>query len=170
MDFVLAQDFPASLDRLWTVFGQPDYPQQKYLALGATAVRLRRFLVTADLIEVDLEREVPVDPARFTPWMRRLLGARQTLRHRTSWRRTDPTHVDAALDIDAASLPLRAQATGSVVQTAPERSRMTLAWRVTAAVPLAARRIEARFAAEIRAAMDADHAFTCEYLRHRTAG
>jgi len=34
MEFTLTQDFPAGLDGLWAVFGRPEYPQQKYLALA----------------------------------------------------------------------------------------------------------------------------------------
>lgn len=42
MEFTLTQYFPAGLDRLWAAFGRADYPRLKYLALGATAVRLLR--------------------------------------------------------------------------------------------------------------------------------
>jgi hypothetical protein len=34
MEFTITQDFPAGLDRLWAVFGRPDYPRRKYRAFG----------------------------------------------------------------------------------------------------------------------------------------
>ncbi len=55
MNFTLTQDFPAGLDRLWAVFGRPEYPQQKYCALGATAFRLQQVRVTAQTIDVELD-------------------------------------------------------------------------------------------------------------------
>ena len=61
IELELTQDFPAGLDRLWAVFGRPDYPVKKYLALGATAVRTVRFSASAQAIDVELERDVPVE-------------------------------------------------------------------------------------------------------------
>ena len=72
MEFTLTQDFPAGLDRLRVAFGRSEYPKQKYSALGATAVRIRRFQATAKAIDVELERDVPVDKSRLPPWMRLL--------------------------------------------------------------------------------------------------
>ena len=41
MEFNLAQDFLAGLDRLSAAFGWADFPRLKYLTLGSTAVRLQ---------------------------------------------------------------------------------------------------------------------------------
>ncbi len=121
MQFNLTQDFPAGLDRLWVVFGRADYPQRKYLALGATAVRVRRFQATRTAIEVELEREVPVDKSRLPPWMRLLARSKQTLRHRTAWRRVGPNQATAELDIVSVGLPVRAHASGTIVNLRPGR-------------------------------------------------
>jgi hypothetical protein len=169
MDFTLTQYFPAGLDRLWDVFGQPDYPQRKYRALGATAVRLQRFDATAQTIEVELERDVPVDPSELPTWVRRMVGGQQTLRHHTRWRRVSPTRVTADLDISPIRLPVRAHGDGTIVEIAPGRTRMTLDWHVTSIVPLMGGTVERLFAAQVRAALDDDHAFTRQYLQQTTA-
>lgn len=67
MDFTLTQYFPTGLDRLWFVFGRPEYPQRKYSALGSTAFRMQQFHVTEKTIEVELERDVSVDQSRLPP-------------------------------------------------------------------------------------------------------
>jgi hypothetical protein len=162
MDFTLTQDFPAGLDRLWTAFGRPDYPLQKYLALGATAVRVRRFDATAQAIEVELERDVPVDTTRLPPWTRVLVRSEQTLRHRTAWRRVGPTRVAAELDISPVGLPVRAHGGGTIVEPATGTTRMVLTWRVAS---MLGEKVERLFADQIRAALDDDHRFTLQYLK-----
>lgn len=119
MRFNLTQDYPAGLDRLWSAFGQADYPQRKYLALGAIAVRVRRFLVTMEAIEVELERDVPV------------------------------------------GLPVRAHASGTIVESASGYTRMELTWQVDSVL---GERVERQFADQIKAALDDDHTFTLQYL------
>ena len=81
MEFEHTPNFLAGLDRLWAVFSQPQYPQRKYRALGASAVRLLRFEVAAQVIDVELKRDVPGDAAGLpvcrcrrtvsAPWCRR---------------------------------------------------------------------------------------------------
>ncbi|WP_372526836.1 DUF2505 domain-containing protein [Piscinibacter sp.] len=162
MEFSLTQDFPAGLDRLWAAFGQPDYPQRKYLALGATAVRVQRFHITARAIEVDLERDVLVDKSRLPLWTRMLVGNQQTLRHRTAWRRVGPSQVGAELDISPSGLPVSAHGVGTIIEPVPGTTRMVLTWRVHS---MLGERVERLFVDQIRAALDDDHAFTLEYLR-----
>lgn len=161
----LTQDFPAGLDRLWAAFGSEDYPRQKYLALGATAVRTGRFSATAQAIDVELERDVPVDPRRLPAWARRLIGSPQTLRHRSAWRRAGPTRATAELDISPLGLPVRAHGLGTIAQTSPGMSRMVLVWRVESNLPVIGHKVERLFADQIRTALDADHAFTLNYLK-----
>jgi hypothetical protein len=160
----LTQDYPAGLDRLWAAFGRADYPRQKYLALGATAVRTGRFSVTAQAIDVELERDVPVDPRGLPFWARRLIGGQQTIRHRSAWRRAGPTRATAELDIDPAGLPVRAHGLGTITETAPGRSRMVLTWRVESTFPVIGGKAERLFADLIRTSLDADHDFTLRYL------
>ncbi len=165
MEFSLTQHFPAGLDRLWTVFSHPEYPQRKYSALGASAVRLLRFEATAQLIEVELERDVPVDVAALPVWTRPLLARQQTLRHRSRWRRVSPTQISAELEITPLGLPLQAHGVGTLVQTAPNLSRMALRWQVRSRLPLIGPKVERLFAHQLRQALDADHAFTLQYLQ-----
>jgi len=165
MEFELTQEFPAGLDRLWAVFGQPGYPQAKYAALGASAVRLHRFEATAQAIEVELERDVPVQATALPAWARGLIGARQTLRHRTAWRRDSPGQATAELEISPAGLPVRAQAVGSLIETPAGATQMRLTWRVRSAVPVLGARVERLFAGQIREALAADHAYTLRYLQ-----
>ncbi len=165
MEFDTRQDYPAGLDRLWTVFGQPDYPRRKYLALGATAVHLHRFDATASAIEVDLERVVPLAGSRLPGWARRLLGSEQTIRHRTSWRRTGVAQVAAELDIVPVGLPVRAHGVGAITEPARGKARMTLVWHVESSLPLMRGRLERLFAEQVRDALAADHDFTLRYLQ-----
>jgi hypothetical protein len=165
MEFSTTHDYPAGLDRLWAVFGRPEYPREKYLALGATAVRLDRFDADAQTIEVSLERVVPVAEARVPAWARRLLDHEQTLRHHTAWRRVLPRRVDARLEITPVGLPVQAHGTGSIVELSAGTSRMTLSWQVDSSLPMLGGRVERLFAEQVRTALDEDHRFTVRFLR-----
>ena len=160
----MIQDFPAGLDRLWAAFGRKDYPRQKYSAMGATAVRMGCFCATAQAIDVELERDVPVDPRRLPSWARLLIGRRQTVRHRSAWRRTGPTRATAELDIAPVGLPVRAHGLGTIAETSTGTTRMVLTWRVTSDLPIIGLQVEQLFADLIRTSLDADHAFTLHYL------
>ena len=83
------------------------------------AVRVRRFLVTMEAIEVELERDVPV------------------------------------------GLPVRAHASGTIVESASGYTRMELTWQVDSVL---GERVERQFADQIKAALDDDHTFTLQYL------
>ena len=165
MQFTTTQDFPAGLDQLWAAFGHPEYPRQKYLALGATAVRVHRFQATSRSIDVDLERVVPVLKFRLPGWTHRLLGSKQTVRHRTTWRRIGATQIAAELDIAPIGFPVRAHGIGDLVEVAPQTTRMALTWHVDSSVPLMRANVERLFADQVRAALDDDHRFTVDYLR-----
>lgn len=156
----LAQDFPTGLDRLWAAFGQEDYPRQKYFALGATAVRTGCFSATAQTIDVDLERDIPVDPRQLPSWARMLVGSQQTLRHRSEWRRSGPTRATAELHISPAGLPVQVHGLGTISETSPGTSRMVLTLHVTSNLPIIGHKVELLFADLIRTSLDADHAFT----------
>lgn len=170
MKFSLSQDFPAGLDRLWDAFGRPEYPEQKYRALGSTAIRMLRFYASADRIEVELERDAPVYRETIPAWARRFLQSRQTMRHRTRWRRIGPALVDAELDITAVGRPVSAHGTGAVVELAPGRTRMTLDFAVESALPVLGDRAARLYAEQIQAALRADHAFTLRYLEAMSHG
>jgi hypothetical protein len=169
MEFGTAHDYPAGLDSLWAAFGGPDYPRQKYLALGATALRIDRFAAGTQTIEVDLERVVPLAQGLVPAWARRLVGREQTLRQRTEWRRVSPGRVQAHLQIVPVGLPVQAHGTGTIVEQAAGTSRMTLAWRVVSSLPMAGRRVERLFADQVRAALDEDHRFTVAFLQQALA-
>lgn len=161
MDFTLTQDFPAGLASLWGVFGNPEYPQRKYRAMGATAVRVQRFRASARSIEVELERDMTVQRERLPVWARPLVGRRQTLTHCSVWRRAGPRQASAELDIVPAGLPVRAHAVGSLIDGGHGVTRMALSWRVDS--PLG-ERVAKLFADQVRSALDDDHAFTLIYL------
>jgi hypothetical protein len=158
MEFSVSYDYPADLDRLWAAFGQRDYAERKY---GAPGARIRRFDVTERSVEVELEREVPVQLARLPWWARPFVAAEQTIRQRTSWTRSGPATVQAELEIVPVGLPVAAHGSGSTSGRPGGATRLTLHWTVSSAV---GERVAQRFAAEVRAALDADHAFTLGYL------
>jgi len=165
MEFTTCQDFPAGLDCLWAAFGHSEYPRQKYLALGATAVRLHRFEATPQSIEVDLERVVPVAKSRLPAWAQKLFGGAQTLRHRTAWRRIGAKQVAAELDIVPIGLPVRAHGVGTIVELTSGNTRMAVTWHIESTLPLMRDRVERLFAEHVQAALDDDHGFTVRYLR-----
>jgi len=166
MKFAVTQDFPAGLDRLWLTFGQQEYARQKYLALGATAVRIDSFRSSAQLIEVELERAIPVHRSQLPVWMRSLVGGEQKLRHQTRWRRLDRQHVAAELEISPVDLPVSARGVGTIVEAAPDLTRMELDWTVESVLPVVGRKVERLFADQLRAGLAADHDFTLKYLQH----
>ena len=142
MEFTLTQDFLAGLDCLWAAFGRADYPRLKYVALGATAVRLHRFNATAQVIDIELE---PVCVFRRSVTDR--FGS-----------------VTAELDIWPTGLPVRAQGTAAIVESGSESTRLPLTWRVQSGVPVIGDKVERLFADQVRNALEADHAFTLQYL------
>jgi hypothetical protein len=168
MEFTITQEFPARLDRLWTAFGTRDYATRKYLALGATTVRIGRFQSSADAIEVELERDLPITGSVALPsWARKAIGRTQTLRHRTHWRRVDASHVAARLEITPVGLPVRAHGVGTIAESTGGSTHMVLNWRVDS---MLGSKVERLFADRIRAALDDDHRFTLRYLAQAPSG
>jgi hypothetical protein len=167
MKFAVIENFPASLARLWAALAHPDYPAQKYQALGSTGLQLLRFDVSEQVIEVELERTVRAALEAAPAWARPFMDGEQRMRQYGRWQRVSPTQIDAELDLGLVDLPLSAHASGSAVEVRPEHTRLTLRFQVFSRLP-AFRGTAARlFAAQARAAMAADHAFTLEYLaRH----
>jgi hypothetical protein len=165
VQFSLSQDFPARLDRLWTVFGQPDYVRQKYAALGAGSLRLLSFEHSATHIELTLERTLPLQPARLPAWARGLLGSSQTLRQHSRWQRLGPAQVEARLELEPLGLPVRARGQGRIVEGASGACQMRLAWQVHSSLPLLGGRVERLLAEQLKTALAQDHAFTLGYLR-----
>jgi hypothetical protein len=165
MRFDLTQDFPASLERLWTALGSADYVEQKYRSLGSTSIRILKFIASAELIEVVLDREAPVVREKLPRWARVLSGKHQAMRQHTRWRRADNAHVDAEFDIVPQGVPVRARGTGSVVALSPGHTRMTLHFDVTGTAPAFKSSVARLFAQQVKAALEADHAFTIDYLR-----
>jgi hypothetical protein len=161
----VTQAFPAGLDRLWKVFGRSEYTEEKYRALGSSAVRVRRFDATDREIRVELERLSPVAVPSVPAWVRPFVGERQSMRHATTWRRTGPKQIEAALEIDPVGQPVAARGTGEVVEIDPKHSRLTLHFDVTCRVPGLGARIASMYASQIEEALRADHAFTLRYLR-----
>jgi hypothetical protein len=118
---------------------------------------MRHFDATAQVIQVELERDVTIDTSRLPPWARWLARSKQTLRHRTVWPRIGPAQVAVELDSALIGLPVHAHGIGTIVEPAPGPTRRVLAGRVE---PMLGRRVERRLADQIRAALDDDHAFT----------
>jgi hypothetical protein len=93
-----------------------------------------------------------------------LIGSQQTVRHRSAWRRAGPARATADLDISPVGLPVRAHGLGTIAETSPGTTRMVLTWRVESNLPVIGHKIERLFAEMIRTSLDADHAFTLNYL------
>jgi hypothetical protein len=64
---------------------------------------------------------------------------------------------------------VRARGVGTIVEIAPELTRMNLTWQVKSIVPVIGDKIERLFADQVRTALDADHAYTLQYLQQLTS-
>lgn len=165
MEFDVMQEFPVGLDRLWAALGRADYVELKYRSLGSTSLRVMKFKADAETIEVELERQAPVAEDVLPLWARVFAGTRQAMRHHTRWRRVGRDRVDTELDICALGRRVSAKGTGSVVELSPRHSRMTLHFDVVSTSVALKSRVAELFARQVMQALDADHAFTLEYLR-----
>lgn len=158
------QDYPASPDRLWQVFGQPDYPHRKYAAQGITAYKVVEFDTSADRISLDLERTLSVPMHRIPALAQRFVHPEQILHYISHWRRSDPSRASFDLEIRASGLPLHITGVGELVQTGADSSRLSINFDVNVSVPLIGGKIEKMVAAFIEKSFHDDHAFTLQYL------
>jgi hypothetical protein len=165
VEFDLTQDFPASLERLWTALGSADYVKHKYRSLGSTSLRIVKLIASAEAIEVVLERQAPVARERLPVWARVASGRDQAMRQHTRWRRTGHGRVDVEFDLALMNMPVSAKGSGSVVEVSPRQTRMTLHFDVASGTPAFKSGVARLFAQQVKAALEADHAFTLEYLR-----
>src|SRR5262245_20179044 len=110
MRLAVDQEFPAPPSRLWSVFSSPDYPREKYLALGAKQVELSRFSANEQLIEVTVSRVVPIDVAALPSFAKKFLSGEQTMKQDSRWKRTGPDIIDGTLVITAVGRPVSVSA------------------------------------------------------------
>lgn len=158
------QDYPASVETLWQVFGNPEYPHKKYRALGISAYEVHRFETTGNRISLDMTRTLSIPPDRIPSLVQKFLHPEQDLRYVSSWNRVTPEHADFVLEIIPKGLPLKVKAAGTLRQTGPNHSTMSLEFDVTANVPLLGGKIESLAAQQIEKSFRSDHAFTLQYL------
>lgn len=160
------QDYPATPERLWQVFGQPDYPHRKYQAQGITAYQVRHFDASPERISLDLERTLSVPLHRIPSFAQRFVHPEQTLHYVSHWRRDAAGHANFDLEILAPGLPLKIGGKGELRQTGPAESRLSIEFDVHVSVPLLGGRIEKMIAGFIEKSFREDHSFTLEYLAH----
>ncbi|MDF2445920.1 MAG: hypothetical protein K0S46_1156 [Moraxellaceae bacterium] len=158
------QDYPATPERLWEVFGQPDYPHRKYRAQGITAYDVRRFEVSPEHISLDLERTLSVPLNRIPHFAQRFVHPEQTLHYVSHWHRNAAGLADFDLDIIANGLPVKIRGKGELRQTADNSSRLSIEFDVQVHVPLLGGKIEKMLASFIEKSFRDDHAFTLQYL------
>lgn len=166
VNFEIAQDFPASLTRLWEALGRRDYVERKYIALGSTALQIRQFDSSPQRIEVRLERTPHVEMSGLPVWARWLSGRPPRLTHHTCWTRAAAKQVDVALRVFTQDHAAEADATGTVIELDSGRTRLRLSVAVKCSVPAVGGRIAKVFAEQMKRALDRDHSFTVGYLLH----
>ena len=165
VEFDVTQDFPVGLGRLWSALGRAEYIEQKYRSLGTTSLRIRKLVTDADTIEILLDRKAPVALDELPLWARLLSGTKQAMRHHTRWKRVGRDRIDAELDIRAVGRGVVATGTGSVHELSPRLSRLTLHFDVATTSPAVPPGVADMFARQVARALEADHAFTVDYLR-----
>lgn len=159
-----SQDYPATPERLWQVFGQPDYPHRKYKAQGITAYHVRRFDVAPDRISLDLERTLSVPLHRIPHFAQRFVHPEQTLHYVSHWHRNAAGQADFDLDILAPGLPVKISGKGELRQAGEALSRLSITFDIRVQVPLLGGQIEKMLASFIEKSFRDDHAFTLQYL------
>lgn len=169
VNFEIAHDFPASLDRLWEALGQRDYVDQKYSALGSTSLRIEQFDSSPRRIEVRLERTLGIEASGLPAWARWLSGRPQRLVHHTCWTRAGAREVDVELRVFTPDHAVDADATGTVIELDSGRTRMRLNVTVKCSVPAVGGQIAKVFADQMKHALEQDHAFTVRYLMRDAA-
>lgn len=169
MQFELTQEFPVGLERLWASLGRADYVERKYRALGSSSLRILKFHADAQSIEVELERQTDAVRDLLPPWARLIAGRRYRVCHHARWTRVKPKRAEVSLEILVPSLLLSAKGIGSVVERAPGRSRLALRFDVGCTSTAFASGVARVFARQVRRALEADHAFTLDYLRSAPA-
>jgi hypothetical protein len=169
VNFEIAQDFPASLARLWEALGRRDYVDQKYIALGSTSLQVKQFDSSPQRIEVRLERTLGIEASGLPAWARWLSGRPQRLTHHTCWTRAGAKQVDVELRVSTQDHAVDADATGSVIELDSGRTRMRLSVTVNCSVPALGRQIAKVFADQMKQALEQDHAFTVRYLMRAAA-
>lgn len=168
MNTVLQQDYPASVDTLWQVFGQPDYPQRKYKAQGITAYAVREFTVSPEKISLDLTRTLSIPADRIPAIVRKFLHPEQTLHYVSHWFRRGPDAADFDLDIIPVGLPVHIKGKGQLRQTGGASTRLTIDFTVTVNVPLIRHKVESMVAAQLEKTFRDDHAFTLRYIEENS--
>ncbi|MCD6060036.1 MAG: hypothetical protein K0R03_1918 [Moraxellaceae bacterium] len=158
------QDYPASPERLWQVFGQPDYPHRKYAAQGITAYCVRQFDVSADRISLDLERTLAVPVERIPHFVQRFVHPEQVLHYVSHWHRDAGGHCSFDLKILLPGLPVSIEGRGELRQSAANASRLSIDFDIRVPVPLLGGKIEKLLAGFIEKSFRDDHAFTLQYL------
>lgn len=159
-----SQDYPATPDRLWQVFGQPDYPHRKYKAQGITAYQVRQFDARPDRISLDVERTLSVSMDLIPSFAQRFVHPEQTLHYLSHWRRSGPDQADFDVEIVAVGLPVRITGKGELRQTGDQASRLSIEFDVKVSLPLIGGKIEKMLASFIEKSFHDDHAFTLQYL------
>lgn len=164
-EFVDTREYPAGIDRLWSVFGNRAVVEAKYRVLGSTGVQVLRFDASPARIEVELERTVATDPAALPAWAAPLVGGSLVLRQHSVWTRSAPGRVEGTLAIRLPAGAAVAEGSGEVAERGRDRSVMRFTWRVRSRLPVLGPRIARVFSDQVRAALAADHAFTVDHLR-----
>ena len=172
--FITRQRYPVSLGRLWRACTQRAYAQSKYLALGAQSVRLLEFTVEPRHVEVVLERTLALPVGRVARWLPEpataLVPATVRLHHQTRWWRTGPGTARLDVKIATAGLPLRAEASGSLLQLSNDCTEMQLHWQLHCDLPWLADGALRLFERQMRQALRRDHAFTLGWLQDAPVG
>lgn len=173
LQFTTRQRYPVSLGSLWRACTQRAYPQRKYLALGARSVRLLAFKVEPRHVEVELERTLDLPLARLAGWLPEPLRGHVpesvVLHHQTRWWRTGPGTAKLDVKVAPAALPLRAEASGSLLQLSPDCTEMQMHWLLHCDLPWLADGALRLFEQQMRRALRRDHAFTLGWLRDAQA-
>lgn len=168
MKFSLSQDFPVSLDVLWPVYGSPPYLEAKYKSLGSTNLRLLEADTDAAAINVVLERTISPDLQGVPDWARKLVARDYVMRHENRCRRSSPQQASVSLVIKPLGSPVDIHGRGSLAETTPGQTRLSLEFEVECRIPLVGKKVAELFAGKIREALAEDHDFTLAYIAGHT--
>lgn len=138
-------NYPCSREKLFRFFSDPDFFVRKYVAQGATNVRVTHSEVTGSRSTVTVTRDVPVE-VPIPSFARALVPSHITLVQTDSW---DNTTCRGSLQFEFKSMPVRVNCE-MTLQDRAGGAVGELTFDIRVSVPLLGSKLETLLAQDLR--------------------
>lgn len=152
--------YPVPVARLLPFFMDPDFLVRKYVAQGATGVRVLHTGVTGSRSTITVSREVPVE-VPIPSFARDQVASRITLVQTDSW---DSATRHGRIEIEFKGMPVRITCE-STLEDGVEGAVERLAFDIRVNVPLLGGKLEELLARDMRLKLQRDTDVTFELIR-----